>query len=146
MATNLGDAIQNALVDAARNFAFPTISYDSTTHHRTTGTDTVPPRSFEAWDGSSAWDDALIQRRGGRPLDRGPWTWFLLIKFSRGVSTEEFERSLEDNPPRVLRSASPFNRQVDIFLREANYERPPRGQSSSGTTATYRFEAIQTPQ
>lgn len=146
MAENLGDVIQNKLVDAALAFDFPTVSYDPDTHRRTTSdSETKKPKSYEAWDSSALWDDAPNYRRGGTPVDRGPWTWFLTIQFSVTVSTEEFERSLATNPPRVLRAESPFGRQVDLLLREAEYERPSRQQPSAGTKATYRFEAVQTP-
>lgn len=83
-----------------------------------------------------------VDQRYGRSekRDRTVWTFNLICKFDREVTSEFAEEIWTDNPPTLPRDASNGLRQAVLQLTDAVYQHPTR-RGSSGTLVTFTFEA-----
>lgn len=139
-------AIQNALVNAADAGTFPTAVYSEARPSLLTEGPSADAASIEANEVRAAFD---IDDRYGRSLrqERTAWSWILRLRFEQEVSLEAFETSLLESPITIARDTSDGRPlQVRLLLDASSYEHPPRGGSSNGTKAEYRFEADLCPQ
>lgn len=138
---NQSDRIHDAIYVACNTFTFPFVTYDKDTGLRTT--DTVNgeiPDTLIVREESSAFDEAVGERRSPRLRERTDWQWKVELAFDSQVSLELFEETYSDTPlflPRV----TGLTQQVTITLDEVAYTHPPEHASSSGTRATMTFTA-----
>lgn len=134
--------IQAALIDRVAATAFPFVSYVQ--GRMTIGEQAGTPASVVAHAESSEFGQSRDKRTFR--LDRIDWRWKLELTFKGEVALGQFERSLLESPPRVLRDRDAGrDQQVTLILTGSVYQSPPEGQPAGGTRATYRFNAQLTP-
>lgn len=134
--------VQAALLDRVDDSAFPFVTY---VHGRlTVGDEAGRPASVVAHAESATFGPARHHRTYRQ--DRITWIWVLELTFKGEVTLAQFERSLLESPPRVLRDRDAGrDQQVTLFLIGSAYQPPPEGQPAGGMRATYRFNAQLTP-
>ncbi len=134
--------VQAALLDAVDASAFPFVTYVQ--GRMTIGDSAGKPASVVAHAEASTF--ALSRDRRTFRLDRTTWIWTLELSFKGEVALGQFERSLLESPPRILRDREAGrDQQVTLLLIGAAYQPPPEGQPAGGMRATYRFNAQLTP-
>ena len=132
------DRIHNAIYAAIAAYDFPRVSYDKDTGLRTTDDmDTENAETILIREVTSAFDEAVGNRRQPRLRERTDWQWEALVAFDNQVSLEGFE----DASPLFLPRTAELNQQVTITLDTVQYTHPPEHASSSGTRATLTFTA-----
>lgn len=142
---NYGDAIQAALVNAAKAWNFPTVSYTTPGDLRQTAVGTIKAKTVLAYQVGTLFQVPASNRRTWK-RERGPWTWTLELRFDRPVSLEEFEQSLVESPLRVSRDpANGLLHQVDLLLEESTYQEAVTKQPAMGPRAQLRFTAQTSP-
>lgn len=131
--------IQAALMDVVEAAAFPMVSYVK-------GRLTIDPlragkpASVLAHAESATFGPSRNKR--SFRLDRATWIWTLELAFKGEVSLSQFEASLLESPPRILRDREAGrDQQVTLLLIGSAYTPPPEGQPAGGMRATYRFNA-----
>lgn len=137
---NQGDRIHDAIHDAISKFDFKRVSFDRNTGHRNTSERTENPATLLVRDDESSFESAVGNRRASRLRERTSWIWEADVVFDNQVSLEEFELMQTNNPILLPRTAD-LDQQVTIELEGTTPEHPAEHQSSSGTSATFRFMA-----
>jgi hypothetical protein len=135
-------AIQNVLVDVAKNGTFYPVLYDDV-EGATLKRDeldelvTVAPASAEANEVSA--DFGIDTRHTtSYAADRTRWEWELVLRFNQEVSVTQFEEALNQSVICIPRSED-MPRQARAILSSATYTHPPRKGASNGSEARYRF-------
>jgi hypothetical protein len=134
--------VQAALIEAVEAAAFPFVTYVQ--GRMTIGDNAGKPASVLAHAESATFGPSRNKRVFRQ--DRATWIWTLELTFKGHVALGQFERSLLESPPRVLRDrAAGRDQQVTLLLIGSAYQPPPEGQPAGGMRATYRFNAQLTP-
>lgn len=135
--------VQAALIDAVEAAAFPLVDYVQ-------GRMTIDPLKsgrpvgVRAHAESSTFGPSRNKRTFRQ--DRATWIWVLELDFKGHTALGQFEASLLESPPRVLRDREAGrDQQVTLLLIGSAYQPPPEGQPAGGMRATYRFNAQLTP-
>jgi len=136
--------VQATLVDAVEAAAFPMVEYVQG-RMDVSLTNFGKPASVLAHAESATFTPSR-NRRTVQRLDRTNWIWTLELTFKGHVALGQFERTLIESPPRVLRDREAGrDQQITLLLIGSAYQPPPEGQPAGGMRATYRFNAQLTP-
>lgn len=106
--------------------------------------DPIAAQTVQAGQINSGWDHPVRNRLVGYIRERNEWPWELIIRFDRHVSFEQFEATLEENPPQLAMTAT-HPRQVTLLVVSADYVEPPHNNPAGPCEAKYRFNAVLTP-
>lgn len=145
MATSYRIQIQNVLISAAlASTGFSEVTYDTTTGLATdTGTSVTPVGAYSN-EIRATYRKPRLNRQGGPKRERDEWAFDLLLLFDREVSSEQFEDEVAGTSLQVLRDAN-HTRQINLHLREVNYEHPPNQDSGNGSKMRFVFSAEMSP-
>lgn len=129
------------------------VNYDTTTREPSVVvstpinnvTDHVAPAGVEVNEISSGFGEAM-NRRGGVSLDRTTWQFQVMVEFNCEVLLERFEQAITARAPIVPRDPqNGLDKQITLRLTQAGYQHPTRQEGSTGTRASYVFEAQISP-
>lgn len=129
-------AIQNALRRRLWTTEFPEVVYATESGAFAAASikdKRVKPASVEVQEIRSEFDDSPGARGG-----RDPWIFELRLGFDCEVSLEEWEDEFRATPMRVCSEGRRCRR---VLLTDADYQHPPRQNSSGGTHVTYTLRA-----
>jgi hypothetical protein len=133
--------IHRALVQRVHDSEFPQLTFPNGAMVLGDG---ISPATVQAGQIESVWDRPQRNRLTGYLRERREWPWDLIVRFDRHVSFEQFEATLEEDPPEVARDAT-HPRQVTLLVVSARYVEPPHNQPAGPCEAIYRFIAVMTP-
>lgn len=132
--------VHNALVDLVATGPFYRVTNESTTNHMMDIDEAVdtPVSPGSLW-ANEVRSECAHDPRHMRDLkrDRQQWTWMVIAKFSREVTSYRAEEAWLNSPPIVPRDTQ--FRQATIELESVNYEHPTKQQSHSGSIIQFRF-------
>lgn len=141
--TRLGDRVHNALLDLFEMRQFPRVLFPGG-RRQTKNTSLEKPATIMVRQQSAVWEDARNRTCGGPDQERDLWIWTVEVHFNNQVSFEEFEEEHARKNVVLPRDAE-FDQQVQLEFVDVNYLHPPEQQSSLGSRATYRFQAVLSP-
>lgn len=73
------------------------------------------------------------------------WRWLMTLRFDQEVALDDFRDSLEEDPIFIERDETFSTPQCYMRLKSVNYAHPVHQSSSTGTQATFTFEADLSP-
>lgn len=136
--------IHNVLITWTRGGPFRPVSYTADGLIVVDDTEHIAPSQIAVQEERCSF---AVNDRNKRELayERTGWDWTVLIAFEQEVSLDEFERRYMQNPIVIQPDRDLGLDRVYLHLVQASYQHPPRHESSSGTHATYSFEASLNP-
>jgi len=131
--------IQNALVTLANSTDFHPVQYADDGTASTLDSTTVRPGIAIANEITARYER---DKRDGRSLTRTKTSWVfqLIMRFECEVSLEEFEESLQDNPPVVQDDDGKQIALLEILGMDVIH--PVQQNAENGTEAKINFEAF----
>lgn len=139
--------IQNKLVEVALAGTYRPVTYNADTQMASADEgSSVTPAGAIANETRSTWSASAARNRREYVHDRASWRFVMFILFDQEVTLEEFERSLVNQPIRLLRDDALGVRQVTLHLIESEYDHAAQQESATGTKVRYYFEADLSPE
>lgn len=137
--------IQNKLLIEGSNGPFYAVTTDVDTKQKSIDDSTViAPASVIAEEVDTSFGQPSRNRRTSR-LERKSWRWKVVCKFNQEVIAEAAQKRLIATHFFLARDDANDLEQVTLKLLDADTFHPPQQNPSSGTTATFTFEAELSP-